>query len=323
MAIFKCLDCDYLTELSNEHIGLSVKCPRCKEPVTVQNTIGYISGLLKEHAIYKNSQNKTIATVDNTTLLDIDIHNTDYFAQNGSIATIIEWFRKLNIKVDIDSNANDTRGFFDEIAVRLGDNFEVLSCVVGQLKYAQHHSHTSAKINVSKKSKKDLDFIRQFCQELYDYSFVSRYTYLPTEKIIYLSLQTSPRIRSFFDGLWMEWYIFMKLLYLFRDNKIAPACSRQVKISFDNNTSNELDVFVLTENNTPIVIECKIGEFRQDINKYQSLRKRLGIQKENVILCVFGLSEEQAVGMSTMYDITVVNESLVIEHIDKLIKNTF
>lgn len=321
MAIFKCIDCDYLTELGNEHIGLSIKCPRCKELVTVQNTISYIDEILKENAIYKNSQNKYKEKVLNTKLQDIDIHNTDYFAQNDSLDRINKWFNKSKIKIDIDANVNDTRGFFDEIAVRIGDNFEVLNCVTGQLKYAQHNNHSSAKINVSKKSKKDLDLIRQFCQELYDYSFVSKYTYSSTEKIIWLALQTSPRIKSFFDGLWMEWYIFMKLLYLFKANNISPACSRQVNISFDNNTKNELDVFILTQNNIPIVVECKSGEFRQNINKYQMVRKRLGICKENFILCVFGLSEEQTTGMSNMYDITIVNESLVFEHIEKVISN--
>lgn len=111
----------------------------------------------------------------------------------------------------------------------------------------------------------------------------------------------------------------MKLLHFFREKKIAPACTRALEISFNDNNSNELDLFILTEKNVPMCIECKSGEFRQDIDKYLSLRKRLDISKKQFILCVFGLSDEQAKGMTSMYDLTFVNETSLIEHIENVI----
>jgi hypothetical protein len=65
---------------------------------------------------------------------------------------------------------------------------------------------------------------------------------------------------------------------------------------------------VLIDGNLPICIECKTGEFRQNIDKYLTLRKRLGINGKHFIMCVTGLSEEHAKGLTTMYDLTFTSE---------------
>lgn len=320
MAIFRCLNCDYLTELGNEYIGMSIKCPKCKDSTTIHDTIGYIKYLLQQHTSKKeNPQYIQQKSSKNISLLEIDIHNTNFLAQPSNLEPILKWFENHKIKVDFDPNAADTTGFFDEIALKLGDNFDVLNCVSNQIKYAQQKSYTSAKIEINKKSQKDIKLITEFCQELYDYSFVSRYFYEKKEKIIWLTLQTAPKIRGFFNGLWMEWFVLIKLLYLFREKQITPACTRGVKIFFNENNTNELDIFVITEKNVPICIECKSGEFRQDIDKYLSLRKRLGINKDQFIICVFELSDAQVKGMTSMYDLTITNESSIAEHLKTII----
>lgn len=117
----------------------------------------------------------------------------------------------------------------------------------------------------------------------------------------------------------MEWFALMKLLEFFREKKITPACSRNLDISFPGGTSNELDIFFLTKKEIPICIECKSGEFRQDINKYLSLRKRLNIEKNQFVICVFGLSQEQAQGMTSMYELTFVNENTLINHLQTVL----
>jgi len=82
---------------------------------------------------------------------------------------------------------------------------------------------------------------------------------------------------------------------------------------------NELDLFLLTEKGVSICIECKTGEFRHDIDKYLSLRKQLNIEKKYFVICVFGLSQEQTQGMTSMYELTFVNENNLIDHIQTVI----
>ena len=90
-------------------------------------------------------------------------------------------------------------------------------------------------------------------------------------------------------------------------------------MTFPNEDSNELDIFFLADNRIPICIECKSGEFRNHIDKYSKIRKRLKIEKSQFLLCVVGLSQEQTQGLTSMYDITFVNEINFIQHIENLL----
>ena len=97
------------------------------------------------------------------------------------------------------------------------------------------------------------------------------------------------------------------------------SCMRSLNVSFSNGLSNELDIFFLTKNNTPVCVECKSGEFRHDIDKYLKLRSQLNISKSQFVICVFGLSQEQTQGMTSMYDLTFTNETNLIDHIETIL----
>ena len=61
----------------------------------------------------------------------------------------------------------------------------------------------------------------------------------------------------------------------------------------------------------PLVIECKTGEFRHDIEKCTKIRKRLGIDKSNFIICAPRLSDEQECSLSAMYELSFVNLTML------------
>lgn len=329
MAIFRCNKCGHIREVGSDYIGKSVKCPKCNNPATIHDTIAFLNALIKKHIaqtkelhnLRKESTNDNSGqeTADNLSFENIDIHNTNIFTQDNSFTPIIHWFEKQNIQVQINPYTVDTTGFFDEIALLLGNNFSVLNFVSNQIKYIQNKGYENVKLELSKKNKKEIQQIASFCQTLYDYSFVAKYHHQKKDQIIHLTLQTAPKIRDFFNGIWMEWFALMKLLEFFRDKKTSPSFSRSLDISFSGGNSNELDIFFLTEKGIPICIECKTGEFRQDINKYLSLRKQLNIGKNQFIICVFGLSQEQAQGMTSMYELTFVNENTLTNHMQTIV----
>ncbi|MCF6206165.1 MAG: hypothetical protein L3J47_04620 [Sulfurovum sp.] len=335
MAIFKCESCNHIQEAPNEYTGKRVKCPKCKKEGVVHNTVNYVSKL-SEQLLVQNKrlsemqdELKSITNIDNQeNLLDIydpvpieniDIHNTDLYSQKSHYTPIISWFQQKGLKAEIDPRMMDTTGFFDEVALQIGNNFSIFGPIIRQIKYIQGKEYDTVKLELSKKPNDEVQKITQFCKMLYDFSFVSRYTFQKKEKIIYLKLQEIPRIKNFFNGLWMEWFVLIKLLTLFEEKNITPAIARSVKITFSEKHSNELDIFFLSPNGDPICIECKTGEFRQELNKYFSIQKKLHIKKENFILCVFGLDTKQTTGLTSMYEITVTNEATITQHIQKLL----
>lgn len=329
MAIFRCNKCGHIREVGSDYIGKSVKCPECDQITPIHDTVTFLKALIKKYiaqnkelqSLRHESSNDDLAnqSSENISFEEIDIHNTNVLAQANNLEPILQWFKKRKVQVHFNQDATDTTGFFDEIALLLGSQFDVLNCVSNQIKYVQNKGYSNVKIEVIKKNPKEIQQITAFCKELYDYSFVAKYFYQKKDKVIRLTLQKAPKIREFFNGIWMEWFTLMKLLEFFRDQKLAPACSRALEISFDEGNSNELDLFFLTEKNVPVCIECKSGEFRQDIDKYLSLRKQLNINKTQFVICAFGLSQEQAKGMTSMYDLTFVNETSLIDHVQTVI----
>ena len=168
-------------------------------------------------------------------------------------------------------------------------------------------------------AQKDAQAINALCRQLYSHTFFARYHYQKPEKIVRLTLQTAPAVRQFFDGGWLEWYAFMALIDHLQQRGQNFSCARGVKVVFPYVDRHELDVLCLPAGQAPICIECKSGEFRRDIDKYLRLRKRLGLDKSRFILCAADLTEEQAAGLSAMYDLSFVNLQTLGAHLQRLV----
>ena len=92
-----------------------------------------------------------------------------------------------------------------------------------------------------------------------------------------------------------------------------------MKVVFPNEDLHELDVVCLPAGRPPICIECKSGEFRRDIDKYLRLRKRLNIDRGRFLILSTDLTQEQAAGLSAMYDLSFVSLQTLREHLQRLL----
>jgi hypothetical protein len=327
MAIYKCDTCHHFQETSNEYIGKNAKCPKCQEKGTIFNTLSYIKEIFENNLSLKKklleidtseTNDDILKVFDSIPIDDFDIHNTDIFSRKDHYDPIIKWFKERYIQAKVNPKMMDTTGFFDEVAIYMGNNFNAIGSIVNQIRYIQNKKYDTVKITLSKNNNKEIKQIVEFCKMLHDYSFIARYNFQKKDKIIYLTLQNIPKIKNFFNGLWMEWFVLIQIISFFKEKNIILPIIRGVDITFQNKDKNELDIFFINNQGEPVCIECKTGEFRQDLNRYFSLQKKLNIKKENFLLCVFGLEEEQAKGLTSMYEITLVNESTLINHVESI-----
>lgn len=328
MAILRCNKCANLQEYADSLVGESQACPRCGSPAPVYNTLFFIEKLLDKYftaqreLIRLKTPAKEVAkeadTPEASALAEIDIFNTDSLASELQHGPIVDWFGRKQIKVQPNMRGVDTTGFFDEIALSIGNNLPVLKEVLERIRWAQQKEYSSTTIQLDKKSPGDIQALSAFCQQLYDFSFVAKCFHNRPENNIRLILQTAPSIRGFFNGEWLEWFALMTCLEYTKERKKRFSCARNLNITLANNENYELDVFMLIDGNLPICIECKTGEFRQNIDKYLNLRKRLGLDGKNFLMCVTGLSEEHAKGLTAMYDLTFLNERQLSAHLSRL-----
>lgn len=330
MAIFRCNKCAHLREVPSEHVGKSAKCPKCQQSVTIYDTVLFIERLLEKYFVQAKAlrelqeqlqpqvlENGSVP--EKTSLEEVDIYHTEALKSDEQYRPVLQWFEKRQIAVEVNHKAIDTTGFFDEIALALGADYDTLSEVVEQIKFVQRKGYGEAKLNLGKKSQEQVKKITEFCRNLYDYTFVAKYFYQKEDKIVRLKLQTIPAIINFFNGEWMEWLVFMRLLEFVREKKLPVSCLRNLVITFPNKDVHELDIFFLINESIPVCIECKSGEFQQHIDKYLTLRKRMGIDKAGFLICIIGLSQKQCEGLTGMHELTFVNESNFLEHLGKIL----
>lgn len=331
MAILRCNKCGLLAEHADNQAGQSIACPKCTVPAMVYPTLFFIEKLLDK---YFDAQRELIRLksahvnqamagartpqAPNSPLADIDLANTDQLATELQHGPIYDWFHKKQIKAQANIRGVDTSGFFDEVAEAIGGNLELFKEVIERIRWSQQKDYSSATIHLDKKSAEDAKALSGFCQQLYDFSFVSKCFHNKAENNIRLILQTAPAVRNFFNGEWLEWHALMCSLRYAKERNRRFSCARGLEIALANDDKYELDVFMLIDGNTPICIECKSGEFRQNIDRYLALRKRLGINGKNFVMCIAGLSEENAKAFSAMYDLIFVNERGLAEHLGRL-----
>ena len=329
MAIFLCGKCGHVREVPSGYIGRSVACPQCKQAGAVHDTVKLFERLIDEYRDQRAELRELSAKLapgetagppagERPSIPEIDIHDTRALADPRQFEPIVAWFRKRRVQFDANQRAMDTTGFFDEVAVQLGDRYETLKPVINQIRYAQRRGFSAAKITLSKSGEDEIAAITSFCRELHQYSFVAKYFYRKDDRIAWLTLQTAPEIVRFFNGEWLEWYAFMKLLAFFRERRIPAACLRNPVVTFPNGDVHELDVFFLVDNRIPLCVECKTGEFRQDIEKYTRLVKRLTLEKGQFLVCALGLGEKQIQGFNSMYGVTFANETNFLEHVQRV-----
>lgn len=323
MAVLRCNKCGYVAEAPVGQIGTTVPCPACDNPVPVYDTVKFVREVLQRYFTLQDELKQLragsaatgIATA--TPVADIDFHNTDHLASDARHARIVAWFQRRQIQVRTTPDAVNTIGFFDEFAVEIGDNYPLLGDVVGKIRWAQQKDVPTFSVKFGELSQKDGQAINAFCKRLHEHTFLAKYFYQKQDKIGRATIQSAPAIRNFFAGEWLEWYALMKLLAFFQERQKVFSCARNLSVVFPNEDLHELDVFFLMDDDTPVCIECKTGEFRQDIDKYLRLRKRLGIDRSRFILCCLGLDDEQAAGLSSMYELSFVSPTGLPGHLAK------
>lgn len=328
MPIYRCNQCGFVCEDTQTPVHSQTPCGRCGTASTVYGTVFFVEELIKRLASvtrdYKALQAQqaaapaaaTAAAAPATAFPKLDAASAS--SSSAPHTALEQWFNQKGIEARIDPSAADTSGFFDEAAMQLGNDYGLFADLLDRVRYAYRKSYTNVNLELGKLSQKDGQAITQFCRTLYEHTFFSRYHYQKPEKIARLSLQTAPAVRQFFEGGWLEWYALMQVLALKDGNRSAVAYARNVQVVFPNEDLHELDVVCLPAGQAPICIECKSGEFRREIDKYLRLSKRLGLPKERFIVCSTELTEEQAQGLTAMYELSFVNLQTLKKHLQKI-----
>lgn len=334
MPVYRCNQCGHVSE--SPVAGTQVACAACQAPCTVYDTAFYISKLIERYAAAMREIKALKA--ENTTSSEAEAASSRAIANPpktpepvnspespANLATaaqhagIEQWLKAHQIEAQFDHSNVDTSGYFDEAAQQLGRGYDLFGELIQRVAYAYRKSHTGLNLDLTHSDQKDIQALTALCRQLYTHTLFARYHYQKAEKVVRLSLQPAPKVRQFFEGAWLEWYALLELLEVLQQRQLVFSCARGVKVLFPNEDVHELDVVALPHGQAPICIECKSGEFRRDIDKYQRLRKRLGIERSRFVICSTDITDEQASSLSAMYDLTFVSIASLPRHLASIV----
>lgn len=328
MPVYRCNQCGHVSE--SPVAGTQVPCAACQGPCSVFDTAFYVRKLIERYAAAmreiktlqaeerRDPENGT-ATVPEEPSVPDAVEGNDNLATAAQHAPIEKWLRSRQIEAQFDHSNVDTSGYFDEAAQQIGRRYDLFGELIQRVAYAYRKSHTGLNIDLSSMGQKDAQALNTLCRQLYNHTLFARYFYQKQEKVVRLSLQPAPKVRQFFAGAWLEWYALLELLESLQNRKLSFSCARGVNVLFPNEDVHELDVVALPAGQSPICIECKTGEFRRDIDKYQRLSKRLGIERNRFIICSTDITDEQAGSLTAMYDLTFVSLQTLPRHLASII----
>lgn len=337
MPIYRCNRCGHISE--SPTAGTQVPCGQCTTPCSVYDTVFFIQKLLERYSVTLKElkELKEAKTLPQAVpvgdvlaaaaaqppmaaqVAEYKLHNTNTLATAAQHDALANWFKTHQIEARFNHANMDTSGYFDDAACKLGDNYTLFGELLDRVTYAYRKNHSNVTLELNQLAQKDGQAINQLCKQLYEHTFFSRYHYQKPEKIVRLTLQTAPNIRQFFEGGWLEWYATMTMLSQLQQQQLTFSCARGMQVVFANEDLHELDVVALPQKQSPICIECKSGEFRREIDKYQRLRKRLNIERDRFIICATDLSDEQANSLSAMYDLSFISVGRLGELLQKLL----
>lgn len=327
MPVYRCNQCGHISE--SPAAGIQVPCAKCQTACSVFDTAFYVGKLIERYTAAMReikalqaddkaepAESTPAQPTQSPQAADSMDSPLNTAAQH---APIENWLRSQKIDAQFDHSNVDTSGYFDEAAQQLGQGYELFGELVQRVAYAYRKDHTGLNINLTEVAQKDAQAIQNLCRQLYSHTLFARYRYQKTEKVMNLTLQSAPKVRQFFTGAWLEWFALMESVCALQQRKIAFSCARGVKVMFPNEDVHELDVVVLPAGRPPICIECKAGEFRRDINKYQRLRKRLGVDASRFLVCSTDITDEQAGSLTAMYDLTFVSLGALPRHLNSIL----
>ena len=247
------------------------------------------------------------------------LNDTDLFANQEQHEHIRRWLSDKNIAVTFDYAAVDMSGYFDESAELIGENFRLLEKHLKTIRYLYGNDKKGFSIDCAALPPQDVQKLQEVFRQLYEYTVIAKYGYRADEQKIRIFLNAVEPVKRFFTGGWLEWFATIKLLKEARAKGKRFSIARSVVVQHDNGDRHEFDVVFMPEGGAPIFIECKSGEFRNNLDKYIRICKKFAIPAKNWLLLAAGIDEKQADAFEKMYPVRFCGMSHFLQKVQPLI----
>ena len=346
MPLYRCNHCGHIEETPAP--PQQTTCAACGKPVTAHDAATLLRHVMQRYTElsrqYKALQQQASAAAEGSAkppaakaapaakeeraaidLRNAALHSTSALATDAQHKPLQDWFAGRGANAIIQTANVDMSGFFDEAAEAIGSNYQLMAPVMEHFRRTLNRGGEGMRLDLQKYEPQDAQHIQNLCRKLHGWTFFTNCNYKKQDKTLHIGFQSATAARQFLAGGWLEWFALGAALAEIKKKQgeqgsYSFSLARGLTLQFVNGDKNELDVVLLLHGKSqPIIIECKSGEFRSDIDKMARLARRLSLPKEHYIVLAADLDEEQTKALSAMYPLRFLPMQRLHEHIATLL----
>lgn len=340
MPVFRCNKCGYLGNAEGVRAGEQMPCPKCQTSGPVYETLPYIQKLLDLFFTQKKQlqglqaqlKAETAArTAAETALAALQARLAAPPAVVPALPATLsaaeqeiliqDWFMTREARIELCPESEESTEFFAQIADELGSHYALLREISDTIRVAQQKNLFSTGLSLAQKPGKLAGQLNTFCQKLYAHAFIAKYAFQQDEKVVRLGIQKSPEVQRFFEGEWLQWFAFTRVLRAVEAGKNRFAGTRQLGFARTGQPLQVLDVFFLVEDR-PLCIQCLAADALtpDEVAAAQGLRQALGLDAAAFVLCVSGLSADAVAQASQQSGLNVVNPASLANALNRFLR---
>ncbi|MBE9068912.1 DUF1887 family protein [Leptolyngbya cf. ectocarpi LEGE 11479] len=290
-----------------------------------------VSAIQKELAILKQSLEAPPTAVSEATdsasearthmleriVMDGNDENSDEEEEGREVATTTAWFQSRNVELQSSYQPEPAIDeLLDDLAVFLGDNYEILERFYKKLKFSLGKR---CSFPLQDKSQKEISIHNLFFKKLKDSSLLSKGFYNKSDKIIIATTQNQEDVKFFLEGGWFERFVYYKIVDFLDSIGADYQVLRNLDITYENEDHFELDIFFMIQGQ-PLLVECKAGkQFDSGIATFTKHKQRLSLQPENAVFVALELEERLTAVRTKRMGVTVANKDTLLSHLDQLL----
>jgi hypothetical protein len=273
------------------------------------STVNQPSNLPTSKIVTSHSIKSTEST-SNTELSEFASEST-----SQSTEAVVKWLNTRNLEVISYHRSSPIDTIFNNIALSLGKQYDILKPLYGAIKRSAAQG-VSSSLNVQGKSQAELSLWTRFCSEMRDKGMLSQYRYDRVKRLIQLNVQPRGDIQNFFTGNWFERYTCQTIIEILKRRKDLYSVLINPRVQLPNGDRFELDLLFLV-NDQPLWLECKTGkDSHEHLKKYSNHRRMLAVPTSRSFLVMLEIEQSMAEDLTRLWDMTAVNQQMVIELVE-------
>lgn len=237
------------------------------------------------------------------------------------VGPIIDWFDRRGAAVRVDEETAADR-VFDRLSEYLGDHAADLYKLAGSIRWTILEGKSTA-VSLNKMTPEARQHVVEFAHMLDDRAFLTYCHINEDAGRLALQAKDDQRLMQFISGHWLERYVLVKGQKSLEAASVDFSSARNLIVEGGKSVGKfEMDVLFLL-GDEPIWVECKMRDFRRDIDKYAERAEYLDIPLDRTIVVVQSFdteqAEEAAADIPHLYGLSVTDTRGLARHFEEFV----